>query len=47
LLQFAIERIGVGPIYRFMSIDEYPAETTMQPEAILKFLADSSRYLGR
>jgi len=47
LLQFGIERIGVGPIYTFMSMNDKPAETTMQPEAILKFLADSSRYLGR
>jgi hypothetical protein len=47
LLQFGIEPIGAGPIYTSMPTFNRATEPTMQANAILKFLADSRRYLGR
>jgi hypothetical protein len=47
LLQIGVEPFGSGPIYPFMSPDAKRKETPMQSEAILKFLADSSRYFSR
>jgi hypothetical protein len=43
----AIEPIGRGPIYMCMAAIRAAAENSMQTEAILKFLVDSSYYLTR
>jgi hypothetical protein len=47
LLQFVIEPIGAGPIYTSVPTFNRATEPTMQANAVLKFLADSRRYLGR
>jgi len=46
LLQFLIEPIAPGPIYTCMPINIQTPEPTMQCHDILKFLADSRRYLA-
>lgn len=47
LLQIYVEPIGSGPIYTNMSQNKPATEPTMQTSTILKFLADSRRYLDR
>jgi hypothetical protein len=50
LLQFAIEAIepmGRGPIYSSIQANEAVMEQNMQATVIIKFLADSRRYLAR
>jgi hypothetical protein len=46
-LQFAVEPIGAGPIYKSIGTTTTRAEINMQSAVILKFLADSRRYLDR
>jgi len=46
-LQFAVEPIAVAPIYIAMKTFTATKEMNMQPDAILRFLADSRRYLDR
>jgi hypothetical protein len=47
LLQLVIEPIGAGPIYTSVPTFNRATEPNMQANAVLKFLADSRRYLGR
>jgi len=44
LFQFAVELLAAGPIYWTVHTT---AGIEMQPDTILKFLADSRRYLDR
>jgi hypothetical protein len=46
LLQFVVEPIGSDPIYKTMPTINPATEPNMQANAVLKFLADSRRYLG-
>jgi hypothetical protein len=49
LLQFAVEPKGPGPIYtkvRKINAANAAMEPNMKSDTILKFLADSRRYLG-
>lgn len=45
LFQIGVEPWALGPIYTSMSIAVPELEASVQTEAILKFLADSRRYL--
>jgi hypothetical protein len=47
VVAITIEPMRSGPIYTSIRTDQAAMEANMETEAILRFLADSRRYLAR